>query len=841
MTHDARPLARVSAGERRGRWVWTGEHDVAPTNRFTWFRTVLHLDAIPEDPHVLFAADSTAQLWVNGTLVRRKVTRFHEPQVRADLVDLGAHLRPGANTLLVLHHSWGPIITFQRTGSEHAGLYLDAQWAQDEPVWQWRVAEELEQHPHQFLGVRDRTPRVRFPVRWRPDPGEPWQIASRKTGWRPAVVVPPDARPWPAHPDPVETPGQRESRQRPGGVLAAGYATHGTDLRTADLTTAELAPDTALTAAVAGLVDGTAVTVEVRAGEVLYLTVDMHRPVHGYPYLDLESDAALTVRLGYGEIAWSMYDGSVHVRPDGWVDVNGVVGDGYCDLIELRPGRFAGEIPDERVARWLTVHLVADADAVVTLHGLGLVKSQYPVVPRGSFACGDERIEQIVKLSLIHAEVTMSDTYVDTPGREDGQWIEDARPRALVSERWFGDTALRSLMVRTLAEGQGEDGNLHPFFPSNYPAYPANIDWSVQWVAMLWDDFRWTGKTDLVAQHWTVLERYWTSVLADVDDDGVWRTSRVFADIKSSDRGGHRSSSSVVTPWLIDRLRWSVELAGAMGRPERAAEWSSAAESIAEAFRRIHVVRDDARVQALVLDVVDPDEPGRELTPGQAAQVVPVLDGLLTPAEADAVLDWAFPDPDGSPPPGVRRWNNPTWLYRALSALSARGRSRRAVAHLLERFAPYLPQHPRNPTPLALQGPYGGPLPEYWVSHEDQGLPRDAINDRQPIDPTGSHGWAAVALLWLHESLLGVRVVAPGGERLVIAPDDAGLPYVTGTTLTPRGPVFVHWDPQQTLLEIELPADVTAQVHLPAALAERLGTATAVATGPRRLRFPSSP
>lgn len=50
--------------------------------------------------------------------------------------------------------------------------------------------------------------------------------------------------------------------------------------------------------------------------------------------------------------------------------------------------------------------------------------------------------------------------------------------------------------IRTLAQSQGPDGQLHPFAPSNYPAYPAPYDWSVQWAAMLYDQYMWSGKFD---------------------------------------------------------------------------------------------------------------------------------------------------------------------------------------------------------------------------------------------------------------------------------------------------------------------------------------------------------
>jgi hypothetical protein len=149
------------------------------------------------------------------------------------------------------------------------------------------------------------------------------------------------------------------------------------------------------------------------------------------------------------------------------------------------------------------------------------------------------------------------------------------------------------------------------------------------------------------------------------------------------------------------------------------------------------------------------------------------------------------------------------------SALSHAGFTAGAVQHLLERYAQYLPTHPRNPTPLALQGPYGGPLPEYWVSREDLGLQPGQVNTAQPADDTGSHGWGAVPLLWLHESLLGVQISEPGGGKLRIAPQAGGLPYVQGYTMTPKGTVWVSWQPLAWQLEIVIPAGVIAEVCTP--------------------------
>jgi hypothetical protein len=105
------------------------------------------------------------------------------------------------------------------------------------------------------------------------------------------------------------------------------------------------------------------------------------------------------------------------------------------------------------------------------------------------------------------------------------------------------------------------------------------------------------------------------------------------------------------------------------------------------------------------------------------------------------------------------------------------------------------------------------------VSREDLGLAPGEPNPAQPVDETGSHGWQSVPLLWLHDTLLGVRITRPGGGRIVVAPDDGGLPFVAGHTSTPKGLVWVMWEPRAGRLEVELPANVTAEVVWPAARA----------------------
>ncbi len=819
-------LPGESLATSEARWIWGDREHSAPKNRFTYFRQVVDLESIPEDTTLRFAADSNARLWINDNLVRRKVARYHEERITAETVNAGPYLHIGPNTIVVLHHNWGEITTFQRTGNKHAGLYLQASWLQTDATWRWITAPQYAPHEKQIVGVIKHA-RIRYGLIVDGRKNHIQSIvhdpAFDDSGWNRAYVV--TDGPWPEIPRNVETPGQRESPCSPRGVVAAGKAeplepiTEDPFSMAHRIRTANYQPSSALTRDAANLTRDRPMTLEGQAGETLYITVDFHRPIHGYPFLELgDAPEGATIDVGYTEVSQTLYDGKKHVDTNGWINPEGVVGNGYADRYITRRGAQSVEFADERTARWLAVFVHFPIAGRVIVNRLGMVKSQYPIKPTGSFACGREEIDQIVKLYLIHAEVTMTDAYVDTPGREDGQWIEDDRPRALLTERWFGDTQLRRFLIRTHAEGQGSDGNLHPFSPSNYPAYPSLYDWSVQWVAALHDEYMWTGETELIQTYWENLLRYWEQVLSLVNDDGLWLTNRVFADIRVGLRPQNEHySSGIVTPWMIERLRWSATMAQAIGEADQAKVWTTTAEKMAKAFRQYHLVPADGKRPLHVADRLDSQDASIERGYSQAGQTVAVFSGLLTQAEALADLNYAFPAPVGAPPAGVTRWNNPTYGYRSLTALADCGLAERAVAHLIERYAPYLPGNPRNSTPLVFQGPYGGPLPEYWVSREDLGLKEGEINPTQPSDETGSHGWGALPLLWLHESLLGVRIAEPGGGRLNIAPATGGLPYIAGHTRTPKGDVWVYCDPQQWRLEVRIPAGVSADVTVPKA------------------------
>ena len=110
-------------------------------------------------------------------------------------------------------------------------------------------------------------------------------------------------------------------------------------------------------------------------------------------------------------------------------------------------------------------------------------------------------------------------------------------------------------------------------------------------------------------------------------------------------------------------------------------------------------------------------------------------------------------------------------------------------------------------------------MPEYFITHQEMGLPVGEPCSGQPGDPTGSHGWASVALLWLHDSMLGVSwqpsTAGEAGAYVTVEPNTFGLPYVSGRVMTPKGSVSVFYDKSQNRLEFEIPDSIRVTLRMP--------------------------
>ncbi|MFC5729451.1 MULTISPECIES: family 78 glycoside hydrolase catalytic domain [Nocardioides] len=83
---------------------------------------------------------------------------------------------------------------------------------------------------------------------------------------------------------------------------------------------------------------------------------------------------------------------------------------------------------------------------------------------------------------------------------------------------------------------------------------------------------------------------------------------------------------------------------------------------------------------------------------------------------------------------------------------------------------------------------------------------------------SASHGWGSRGIVQVMENVLGIEVTAPGGAELRISVPDTGLTHAEGSQLTQRGRVLSAWarDDQGVALRTTIPVNASAVVDLPA-------------------------
>ncbi|EIP98594.1 alpha-L-rhamnosidase [Opitutaceae bacterium TAV1] len=766
-------------------FIWRDATLRAAPNTWTYFRKVVRWR--PEGggtgARVEFAADPTARVWVNGRLVLDRVLRFVTPQVSVETLDLSPHLVTGDNVLVVLHHWWG-VPTFQRSPGGRAGISFvwEGNAIVTDATWHWRPADEFTPHSHQTIG-HDGSRRIRFPVLLDTRLERPaihTVAGDAHPGWLPAVPVASEA--W-ARSVAKETPPLtldeyvRAARLVSAGRIMRSAAVEALPLHEIGRRIRETAHRASLPPPSGDAPPAADTGLEMQAGS--YVTLDFARPVHGYLTLEVsDAPAGAILEFGYGELSINPRDTTRLLSADGHFDPEFTCGTPFGDRVVLRGGPQTVALPEERTWRYLLLHRpAADGDRTPARITVSCRSSRYPAITVGGFRTeGDGRIASLVERCLDHARVSMSDTYVDTPGREDAQWLEDIQYRARISATWFGDTALRQVTLRHAAEQQDlQTGLFRVFAPEDHKTAGCQLlDWGMAWIGLLHDDWRWTGSTALLRRYYPNLKRFLSVLDGLAVIDGLLTGQKCLADNHGSARLDHAKGEagceSIPNTWYHGYLLQSAEMADALGEAADAGAYRRRADHLRASFRRF-LAPIGGGVQ--IAELWTPADGPRAW--GQSAVVNALYHGLIPDrATARAMLRAAFPESDGIPPADsvFKRWNTPTTIYRALRVLCEHGLGPLAAAHLAATYGPHLPD---------------GPLPEYFLF--DSG--------RQPLDPTGSHGWAAVPLAWLHDTVLGVRFqsAAPGVDaHIAVTPHYVGWDHVSGAVLTPAGLVTVCID-----------------------------------------------
>ncbi|NJK78823.1 MAG: hypothetical protein HC914_02495, partial [Chloroflexaceae bacterium] len=228
-----------------------------------------------------------------------------------------------------------------------------------------------------------------------------------------------------------------------------------------------------------------------------YVVLDFGRTIHARVDLVAEGERGTLVDIGWDERL-------LHGRPlpapgplhrNLWQQVDSWVLDGTArrlTTLDTRSGRYA--------------LLVVWGSGAVRLSQVRAYEETMVEQVRGSFRSGDARLDRIWQVGVDTLIPSLTDAYAD-PWRERGQWWGDAYAAIYVNRASVGDLTVWRRGLRQIAETQDAQGRLAPYAP-RHGTSEVLMDYGLLWVEALYQYWRLTGDTELVAELLPTAEQY---------------------------------------------------------------------------------------------------------------------------------------------------------------------------------------------------------------------------------------------------------------------------------------------------------------------------------------------
>lgn len=758
-------------------FIWLpdgGAYYEPPTNGYCRFRRTFSAPADARSASIRIFADTRYALWLNGRPVGRGPCRADPRYAYYDEHDLSPHLQPGRQNVLaalVVHYGYStgqsvsrlPCLLADVTVGGSLRIGTDATWKcsidaafdPDAPrmngcqgqieVCDHRAAET----GWQSIGFDDSAwpaPRVRAFGRhthpfWnllpRPIPHLREGFVDAKKEVRHATVE--------SRPEPVERIHWQLIREQSGAWRDQPIARAG---------------------------DGSVRIGAAPAGRANVLTFDLGRIEVGYARLDIEGRDGTVVDLAYAESL-----------PDGKVPVHWVSNRPFARFI-LREGRNELEIAFAwRAFRFLRLTIRNDAGPVI-VRRVGVRTRHYPLADRGRFECADARTNDIWAISRRTVALCAQDALVDSPSREQQQWMGDGRWQAIYVHLLSGDPRPHGKLLDQIGQGQDCHGLTRSRYPDGHENYQPIPGFTLAWVGSFADYHLYTGDLSPARRWWPnlLLAMRWFSQF--VGDDGLlhdvphWNftdqgetTTGPWVD---AERGG---ATAPLNLHYLEALRAVASLANSLGDDAAAAHFASRALTVAPAIST-HLWDESAGAFA------DCRVRGELSASTSEVSNALALLHLLDPGDSRSptIIKRIFRDP--SPARRVVK-ASPYMMLVVCRGLAKHGAAALALEIVRRRYG-------------ALLDAGATSLWERWE------LTSHAKRDEELENTSASHAWGAAPVVFYAESILGIRPLAPGFRRFECRPDPLSLDHASGRVPTPQGDIEVTLKHSGARVEVEL-------------------------------------
>ncbi len=793
----------------KGLWIW-GSPGLAHEHRneYVYLRKTFRLKSPPASAHVRISADNRYILYVNGRFVCRGPARC-EPRFQSyDEVDLAPWLRRGRNVIAALAHHYGES-TFQSLERGGWGFLLDGQVrCRNRTVvdvssdWSWKgiPAAAYNRKTARYtvqLGFQEDFDASNDTPDWA-DPrfnDSAWpdaRVRAAATGM-PVEQLEPRGIPFER-----ETPtrfqlitgrfvgrnGENWERCEDLGRLLADEKRTAAGRQIFTNEEAALKPD--------GL--GRCMTVRPTGPDRFHaLVLDAGRETCGFLQIDIEAAGGEVIDFHYCE----------HVSPSGDAVIRSRTGvlNSTTDRYRCRPGRQNHQFFSWKGFRYVLV-VFRNVRKPLRVRRINFTFTGYPVQRPGSFACSDPLLNRIWETGVWTEQLCMHDAYMDCPWREQAQWWGDARIQWRVNMAAFGDHALFRRGIRQAAQSQVHDGLTYGLFPCECHGCILP-DYTLVWICSIWDYYFYTGDDSPIREHFDAVvkamgwfERHaGRNHLCGFPGHGIW----LFLDWAPLFKGGYNAT---FTFQYLEALQIAAKMARHLGRAAETRKYTALAGKVERAA--VRTFWDPKGRQFWEGYSTRLNRPYRQVA--QHGNTYAILTGVekRSHARIAARVAWILKNHDrlfeansdgNCHRPGARYPIASSFFYAyVLQALFQTGHGRQALAGIRKLWGRLLE---------------GGSTtwPESW----NHGPARYG-------ETSNCHAWSASPTYHLSEQVGGITPLAPGFERIRIAPQLFDLDWAKVRYPSPRGLIEVDWERQgrkEMSLRVKLPKRVTGTLDVP--------------------------
>ncbi|MBI1224858.1 MAG: Bacterial alpha-L-rhamnosidase [Bacteroidetes bacterium] len=430
-----------------------------------------------------------------------------------------------------------------------------------------------------------------------------------------------------------------------------------------------------------------------------------------------------------------------------------------------------------RTWRWLQLDIETGGEPL-TINDLHGMSYGYPLEEKASFMSSDSSHEKIWEVGWRTAQRCAGETYFDCPYYEQLSYIGDTRIQALISLYVSGDDRLVRKSIEDFDNSRIPDGLTQSRYPCNdmqiIPTY------SLFWVSMIYDYWMLRNDTDFVKKFLPGIENVlaWeeariakTGMLGPVEwwnfVDWAWpwnQEERIGGVAPSTSRGG----SSILTLQYAYTLRQAADVFAYFGKNEKAAHFTSLANSLVEATYRLCWAEEQKMLA---------DSPSKQ-TFSQHANILAVLTDALPKAQQPELLHRIMTD---------KSITQTTLYFRfyLLEALKKHDMGKEFDAQL-----------------------------DDWRAMLDMGLSTFA----EKPEPTRSdcHAWSAAPNYQFLSTILGINPGSPGFRTVRIQPVFRGLTFAKGKMPHPLGEISVslEWTRLGIKAVVSLPEGLNGEMIL---------------------------